>query len=100
MLRAFARYMHRHRRQADGSLRAADNWQKGIPPEAYESSLLRHVLTAWLLWRGYAPEPERVGSEWVTPTLEDALCGILFNASGLLFELLVRPDGVRPRRPQ
>ena len=82
VLLAFASYMHRHRLQPDGSLRASDNWQKGIPPEAYMKSLLRHVMDAWLYMRGCGDKArERVG---------DALCAIIFNAHGLLYELMVR----------
>ena len=29
-LEAYFAYMHKHRKQADGSLRASDNWQKGM----------------------------------------------------------------------
>ncbi len=31
-LARYAQYMHRHRELEDGTLRASDNWQKGIPP--------------------------------------------------------------------
>ncbi len=46
-IRHFAEYMHSHRKQADGSMRDSDNWKKGIPVEAYEESLTRHVFE-WL----------------------------------------------------
>ena len=77
----YAQYMHQHRIQADGSLRASDNWQKGIPKEAYMESLVRHMEGVKLIWDGY---PE----EAVEPDLETALCAVLFNAKGLLFELI------------
>jgi hypothetical protein len=76
----FAQYMHKHRRLSDGSFRGSDNWQKGIPQESYVKSLLRHVMDVWLIHRGFeqkAREP-----------IEEALCAILFNAQGLLFEIL------------
>jgi hypothetical protein len=40
VIEEFGRYMHRHRHQADGKVRDGDNWQKGIPTEAYMDSLL------------------------------------------------------------
>jgi hypothetical protein len=77
-LKRFAEYMHGHRRQADGTIRASDNWQRGIPIESYAKSLIRHVWDAWLEHRGHS---SREG-------LEDALCGIIFNAQGWLHELV------------
>lgn len=87
VLEGYGDYMTRHRIQADGSVRASDNWQKGIPMDAYQKSLIRHVMTAWLLWDGHKVKPEQVGTESVTPTLEDALYAILFNAMGMIHEL-------------
>jgi hypothetical protein len=77
VLYRFAEYMHHHRRQADGVLRASDNWQKGIPREAYMKSLTRHFMELWLCWR-----------EGVDETINDILCAILFNTQGLLHERL------------
>ena len=31
----YAEYMNKNRIQADGKVRASDNWQKGIPREVY-----------------------------------------------------------------
>jgi len=81
VLRRFAEYMHEHRLQADGKLRDADNWQKGIPREAYLKSLFRHFMDVWGQWRE--------GGGWAGGKLwEDALCAMLFNVQGLLFETL------------
>lgn len=77
----YGQYMNVHRRQADGSLRDADNWQLGIPKQAYVESLVRHIEDVKLHWDGYSDEA-------VDPDLESVLCAVLFNASGLLFELL------------
>lgn len=41
--RAYGEYMTRHRLQADGKLRASDNWKQGIPVDSYQRSLYRHV---------------------------------------------------------
>lgn len=40
---AFAAYMHKHRKQADGQIRDSDNWKMGLPIETYQRSLYRHV---------------------------------------------------------
>ena len=77
----FAAYMHQHRKQADGSVRGSDNWQLGINKEAYVKSLIRHVEDVKLHWDGYSDEA-------VDSDLESVLCAVLFNAKGLLFELL------------
>lgn len=77
-LERFAAYMHKHRHQADGQLRASDNWQKGIPREAYVKSMFRHFMDVWKEHRGY---PSKEG-------MEEALCAIIFNANGMLFEIL------------
>lgn len=82
----YAQYMHAHRLQADGSLRSADNWQKGIPKEAYVKSLIRHVEDVKLHWDGY-------GDEATDPELESALCAVMFNIKGLLFEILKEKRG-------
>jgi hypothetical protein len=75
-LELVARYMHKHRILPDGSRRAGDNWQKGIPEESFRKSLIRHVMDLWKLWRGWpAREPE-----------EDAIGGALFNLLGLAHE--------------
>ena len=74
----YGEYMQTHRVQADGGLRASDNWQKGIPKSAYMASGFRHFIDWWSAHRGC---PSRDG-------IEDAICGLLFNAFGYLHELL------------
>lgn len=86
-LERYAEYMHGHRVQADGSLRDSDNWQKGIPVEQYRKSLWRHFFDAWKIGRGYDVR-DRVTGE--TVTLEQALCGVLFNTFGWLHEATKR----------
>jgi len=78
VLQRFAEYMHFHRQQTDGKLRASDNWQKGMSKEVYMKSLTRHFMDLWLEHRGYK---SREGKE-------KALCGILFNTMGYLYEIL------------
>jgi hypothetical protein len=80
-----ARYMHVHRRQADGSLRDGDNWQKGIPLSAYMKSMFRHFVEVWRRWRN--------GD--TSEAMEDALCAIMFNAEGMLHEILKPKEGAK-----
>jgi len=79
----FGKYMNKHRIQSDGTLRTSDNWQKGIPFEAYMKSGFRHFVDWWLEHRGHK---SRDG-------LEDALCGLLFNVQGYLHEILNQKRG-------
>jgi hypothetical protein len=78
VLERFAQYMHVNRVQADGSLRSSDNWQKGIPPEAYMKSGFRHFMDWWKEHRGIDTDEG----------VEQAICGLLFNAMGYLHERL------------
>jgi hypothetical protein len=79
-LERFAEYMHKHRLQADGQLRSSDNWQKGIPMDAYMKSAWRHFFAWWKAYRGQ-PSDELLDIE------EEALCALLFNVQGYLHEL-------------
>lgn len=83
----YAQYMHLHRKQADGTMRGSDNWQLGIPQEAYMKSLVRHMEDLKLHWDGYADEA--VDQDW-----ESVLCAVMFNVKGLLFERLKRKPRV------
>ena len=78
VLERYAEYMNKHRKQSDGNLRNSDNWQKGIPKEAYMKSGFRHFFDWWKEHRGI---PTKDG-------LIEALCALLFNVQGYLFELL------------
>jgi len=78
VIKAFAEYMHQHRIQSDGNLRDSDNWQKGMPLEAYMKSGWRHFHDWWMEHRGYE---SREG-------LIQALCGLMFNVQGYMFEVL------------
>lgn len=80
VLRRYAEYMQKHSVQSDGQIRPSDNWQKGMPRDVYMKSGFRHFMDWWGNHRGDA------GGE--DPDLEEALCALIFNASGYLFELL------------
>lgn len=82
VLEEYGKFMHKNRFQKDGSLRDGDNWTKGIPKPVYMKSLVRHVFDVWLQHRGHkGKEP-----------LKMALCAIIFNAMGYLYELLKEED--------
>lgn len=84
-LRQFAEYMNRNRVQSDGSLRASDNWQKGIPLDAYMKSMFRHFMEVWEIHRGVRSGP-------VGP----ALCALLFNVQGYLHETIKSQEQAAP----
>lgn len=78
VIERFGEYMTKHRKQSDGSLRDSDNWQKGIPKDAYMKSGWRHFFDWWKEHRG-------LGSK---EGLEEALCALMFNVMGYLHEYL------------
>ena len=78
VIERFGEYMHKNRKQADGKLRDSDNWQKGIPQEAYMKSGWRHFFAWWKAHRGYKTEED----------IEDSICALIFNAQGYLHERL------------
>lgn len=84
---AFATFMNFNRELADGSTRDSDNWQKGIPKDAYIKSGWRHFVAWWRCHRGVGAKE---GIVW-------ALCGVLFNAQGYLHELLKDDPGLLER---
>ena len=81
-MRRFAEYMHRHRVQADGSLRDSDNWQAGFPRRQTMKSLVRHAWDLWYEWRRGKDEVVMV----------DLLCAVIFNAQSLLLEITLERD--------
>ena len=78
VIKRYGEYMNKHRVQPDGNLRDSDNWQKGIPKDAYMKSLFRHFIDLWSEHRGFE---SRDGAE-------EALCAIMFNSMGYLHEIL------------
>jgi hypothetical protein len=79
VLERYGRYMLKHQTQADGQVRAADNWKKGIPKAAYFESLWRHFVDL-CFHMDQRPDLAR------DPDPEEVLCAILFNTMGLLHE--------------
>lgn len=72
----YAEYMNKNRVQADGNVRDSDNWQKGIPRDAYMKSMWRHFMDVWGNHRGKHTQYEQ----------QEALCALLFNVMGYLHE--------------
>ena len=81
-----AAFMHSKRKMADGSMRDGDNWQKGIPLNSLAKSESRHHQEFWKLHRGYPAFDEKGNPV----EMEDAICALMFNLEGYLFELLKR----------
>lgn len=81
-LRCFGRYMLKHETQADGKKREPGNWKKGIPERVYYESLLHHTLEDLMALMDGLPAREP------STTKKEALCAILFNAQGMLHEIL------------
>jgi len=88
VIKRFGEYMLQHQTQADGTRRDPDNWQRGIDKNSYMDSMWRHFMDVWLYHRGHEDE--------ATESLEDALCAMLFNVQGYLFEELKQEDPVFP----
>jgi hypothetical protein len=87
---AFARYMHRHRRQSDGTLRAGDNWKKGIPLSAYRKSMWRHFFDVWQMSQDLNEAADLIKKGDDLIELEEALCALLFNVQGVLHDVARR----------
>lgn len=85
VIESFGVYMTNHQKQADGKLRASDNWQKGIPLENYMKSLFRHFMQMWSIHRGYE-EYDVVDGHQINQ--EEAINACLFNLMGYQHENL------------
>lgn len=86
VIKRYAEYMHENRKQADGKLRDSDNWQKGIPIDAYMKSMWRHFMEVWTLHR------KALGGSVSFHDQQRALCALMFNVHGYLFETLKKAD--------
>lgn len=80
VLKRYAEFMHKNRFQKDGSMRAGDNWAKGIPLEVYMKSAWRHFMEWWLSHRRGEAD-------------EEALVALMFNTMGYLHETLKTARG-------
>lgn len=75
VLEAYADYMHTNRFQSDGTIRDGDNWQKGIPLDAYMKSMFRHFMA---VWKGHRNGDVKT----------DELAALMFNVMGYMHEKL------------
>jgi len=94
-LEAFGNFMRKNQKQADGKMRASDNWKKGIPRDAYLESMFRHFLEVWAIHDDYKLEREQdpLGAPQDIPEdLLEALCALYFNVGGYLHELCIGRD--------
>lgn len=83
----FGRYMHEKRVQPDGNLRDSDNWQKGIPIDAYRKSIWRHWVSVWSGLRTQVDNELPNSDNGSSSTIEE-LMALLFNVQGLAHELI------------
>lgn len=86
VLMQFATYMHKHRVQADGKLRDSDNWQRGIPKDAYMKSMFRHLMDVWWEHRNKNDQDLQL----------ESLMALLFNVQGYALELIRTGAEVHP----
>ncbi len=75
-LEHYAVYMNKNRVQADGQIRASDNWQKGIDLDSYMKSMFRHFFDVWKSHRGLETPEDMITN----------LSALIFNVQGYLHE--------------
>jgi len=90
VLERYAQYMNENRVQADGNLRASDNWQKGMGLNVFIKSMWRHFMSLWKNHRGIKD----------SDTIETALCALLFNVMGYLHEVLAGKESILTAREE
>lgn len=93
VLERYAEHMHKARKMPDGTMRASDNWQLGIPVEVYMKSMWRHFVAVWKLHRGIPVFETLPSGEIIEKDLETELCALKFNVSGMLHETLKVKNG-------
>ena len=79
----FARYMNKHQQMPDGTRRACDNWQKGMPLDVYVQSAFRHFFDFWSISRGI----EVIDEKGKPVELSEAVMGLVFNLQGYWHEV-------------
>ena len=87
--RRYGEYMAKHQVQSDGTIRASDNWKHGISRRAFRESLERHWVELWTITdEMWGITPVKTSTE----DIQETLCAIIFNAQGLLHEILIDRD--------
>lgn len=79
-LHAYCLHMLKHQRDPSGEWRESDNWQLGIPLDAYIKSGWRHFFDVWMNHRGV--------KRWRKEKIVTAICATIFNLMGYLHEYL------------
>lgn len=101
---SFAKYMHEHRKMADGSLRDSDNWWAGFGLKVCIQSLARHMEDLKMIHAGFFVYEKREGNKAerlvyknklkVIPknvkeiTIEECCNAIRFNADAYKLETI------------
>ncbi len=75
----FARYMQEHKGSTN---RSCGDWKAGMSRKRYFRSLWRHHMDVALLLYGHVKDATQ-------DDLEEALLGVMFNAQGMLYEVLI-----------
>jgi hypothetical protein len=88
VLERYAEHMHKARKMPDGTMRASDNWQLGLPVDVYMKSMWRHFMAVWKLHRGIPVFETLPSGEVIEKDIETELCALKFNVSGMLHETL------------
>lgn len=83
VIQRYVQYLEGHRDLPDGTKRDLDNWKGGLPALIWLEGGDRHHRATWLIHDGFEARDNHG-----PVTLEDSLCGIIFNASGWLHDLL------------
>lgn len=83
VLQYYVDYLGRHRTMPDGSKRDWDNWKKGLDNKESFSSLMRHTHAVHLIMDGF-----NAYDNHGKVNIKDALCGVIFNATTMLREIL------------
>ncbi len=96
VIERFGAYMDLHRKQADGQLRDSDNWQRGMSLDVYIKSGWRHFFAWWKIHRKGTVRDERDNH---IVTVDEAMCGLLFNLQGYLHEYLKQQAASQPTEP-
>jgi len=78
---SFARYMHEHRKMADGTLRDANNWWKGWDKEVSLQSLVRHTEDLQAIHAGYSVWEIRWTNGEVEKVYKDKDCILVVNGA-------------------
>jgi len=79
----YCEYMTKHRKQADGTIRDSDNWQKGMPFGRALKRMWRHLMHLWIRHRGFNPS-----DQYAAVDMEEDLCAIMFNTNVMLHQLV------------